>query len=110
MSPLAKKWVVALEAEFGVGPEFSSHLLPVLEWFSAQDPSAEECERVFKGVAAAYRSRQEVQADSVEEVELLLSQFVSELNKLDETLKVLGAYLERVRTRVRQPTPRRMIH
>ncbi len=110
MSPLAKRWLHVLETEFGVGPEFSGHLLPVLEGFAEQEPSAEERERMLLGVAAAYRSCQEVQTDSVEEVRQLLSQFVTELKKLDETLKILSVYLERVRQRIKRSSPRRVIH
>ena len=110
MSPAAKKWLHVLEAEFGVGPEFSGHLMPFLEWFADQQPNAAERKKLLMGIAAAYRSCQEVQTDSVEEVRLLLSEFVTELKKLDETLKVLGVYLERVRQRIKRPGLRRVIH
>ncbi len=110
MSPEAKRWLYVLEARFGVSPKFSSHLLPVLEPLAAQQRSAEEREKVLKGVAAAYRSCQELQTDSVDEARFLLTQFVTELQKLDETLKVLGVYLERVRERIKHPTQRRVIH
>ncbi len=107
---MEKKWLQVLEAEFGVGPEFSGHLMPFLEWFADQPPSAAERERILMGIAAAYRSCQGVQTDSVEEVRLLLSEFVTELKKLDETLKVLGVYLERVRQRIQRPALRRVVH
>ncbi len=107
---MAKKWLHLLEAEFGVGPEFSEHLMPFLEWFADQQPNTAEREKMLMGVAKAYRSCQEVQPDSVEEVRLLLSEFVTELKKLDETLKVLGVYLERVRQRIKRPALRRVIH
>ncbi len=110
MSPVTKQWLHLLETRFGVGPEFASHLLPVLERFAEQEPSAAEREKILRGVAAAYRSCQVVQTDSVDEVKLLLTQFVTELKKLDETLKVLGVYLERVRQRISRPSPRRMLH
>jgi len=110
MSPEAKRWLYVLEVRFGVGPEFSSHLLPVLEQLAAQQPSAEEGERILKGVAAAYLSCQQLQTDSVDEARVLLTQFVTELKKLDETLKVLSVYLERVRERIKHPTLRRVFH
>ncbi len=107
---MAKRWLHVLEADFGVVPEFSGHLMPFLEWFADQQPSASEREKILMGIAAAYRSCQEIQTDSLEEVRLLLSEFVTELKKLDETLKVLGVYLERVRQRIKRPALRRVIH
>ena len=84
--------------------------MPFLEWFADQQPSAAEREKILMGIAAAHRSCQGVQTDSVEEVRLLLSEFVTELKKLDETLKVLGVYLERVRQRIKRPALRRVVH
>ena len=43
MTAFSKKLMQILEARFGVGPEFSDHLAPLLERFGAREPSAEEC-------------------------------------------------------------------
>ena len=110
MSPQARKCVQLLESRFGVAPDFAAHLLPILECCVEQGLPRERWERILSGVAAAYRSSNEVEIGHVDEVRGLLSQFVTEMQKLDENLKVLGVYLERVHQRLQKPTARRLLH
>lgn len=110
MSSVVRKCQQVLSKRFGVRPEFATALAPLFERCAQQRPSSDEWERILAAVAAAYRSRREVLEPRVGEIQSLLSQFTSELRKLDETLKVLSAYLERVRERMPQPTSRRVIH
>ncbi len=107
MSSASNEWVEVLESRYGVRREFAGHLAPVLERLAAQDPSPGEWERMLNGVAAAYRStvppvrRQGAAA----ETRLLAQEFVCELRKMDESLKVLSAVIERLQRRSR-PEPR----
>ncbi|MFQ5514254.1 MAG: hypothetical protein ACE5FG_07400 [Myxococcota bacterium] len=111
MSAAAKKLLGLLESRYGVEPGFSRHLAPFLERFAAEEPSPEECEAMLRAIAAAYRACDPTgKAEGIEEVRVLLSQFVTEMRKLDETLKVLSAYLDRVRQRLYRSDPRRTLH
>ena len=110
MSPQARKCVQLLESRFGVAPDFSAHLVPILERCMNQGLSTDEWDGMLGGVAAAYRCSNEVEIGHVDEVRGLLSQFVTEMKKLDENLKVLGVYLERVHQRLQQPGARRLLH
>jgi hypothetical protein len=98
-----------LAAQFGVRREFTNHLLPLLEQVARQRPSAAEWERILGSVAAAYRSCQGEEVESLAETRVLVQQFVSELKKMDETIKVLAAFLERLRDGMNQPGSR-VIH
>ena len=51
-----------------------------------------------------------LELNSLEEVQLLLRSCGSELKKLDETLKVLNVYLQRVRRNMRTPSQPRVLH
>jgi hypothetical protein len=108
----SKKLIQELESRFGVRPEFSGHLIPVLERVAEQKPSAGEWEEVLKGVAQAYHTSSDATAevDALKEVCALMGQFSTELKKLDESLKVLGAYLGRIQQRMTAPAGSRVLH
>ena len=101
----ARKWMQELEKRYGIRPEFAGHLLPLLEHVAARQPSVEEWERLLNGVAAAYRAGRsgEQRKQPENELGILVSQFNDELRKVDESLKVLGVYLERLRERANAP-------
>lgn len=102
-----------LEDRYGVVPEFSGPLLPVLERLAAQQPSAEEWEQVICEVAAAYRSnaRTERGLRSARQTRVLIEEFVCELRKIDESMKVLRVYVERLHQEATRPRPpARMLH
>lgn len=85
----------------GVAPEFSQ---PVADRIAAIAPdlTPEEYAGVLSGVAAAYgvhRQDAERQSPDAHEMERLMSDFAGELRKLDEGLRVLSAYLVRIRGR-----------
>lgn len=114
MSSATKKWRRLLEERFGVQSEFAEHLTPLLERIEALEPSSEEREELLHGVAAAYRStrslRRRRRAGS--DVRVLVEEFQGELRKMDESLKVMKVYLERLQQRMRLPnTPgERLLH
>lgn len=99
-----------LEAKFGVHPEFTGHLVPILEQLIEQEPDAKELKQALEAIAAAYGASHRADLESLDEVRLLLGQFSSELRKLDETLKVLGVYVERVRQTICAPAQPRVLH
>ena len=109
MSPITKKWLVVLEAKFGVDAEFSSHLVPFLDRFAAQEPTFEEWEQTLRAIAAAHRAC-DVKEEGLDEIDGLMGHFVTEMKKLDETLQVLKAQLDRVRTHMFHPDPQRILH
>jgi hypothetical protein len=110
MASSIDRLVMLLRDRFGVSPEFSRSMRPVLERLAATRPDAKQWEEALGAVAEAYRVREPVRGEALAEVHTLLSEFLSETQKLDESLKVLSAYLERIRTQVERPSPERLIH
>ena len=126
----AKRLMDVLEDRFGVPREFAAPLLPMLERVASRDPSSEEWLGVLEGIAGAYRvsgasgisvppreegpEREEGQDEAaegeVDEVCGLMRQFSDELRKLDESLKVLTAYLERVHQQLHPSLGSRLLH
>ena len=98
MSDVTTAWIRELERRFGVRAEFARCLLPLLEPLVRSCDDASERESILHAVAAAYRSTaNEGSSDHSTELELLCGQFLSELRKMDESLKVLSVVLQRVR-------------
>ena len=106
----AREWVGLLEEHYGVSREFAGHLAPLLERLARGAPSREDWDTLLGGVAAAFRaSRTGAEARPSEELDAMLDQFSTELQKLDESMKVLTAFLERLERRVKSaavPAPR----
>jgi len=100
-----------LEDRFGVPREFATPLIPMLERVASQGPSSDECTEwtaVLGGVARAYRAAQV--ENEFDQVSGLMQQFSAELCKLEESMKVLAAYLERVRQQLHPSLGSRLIH
>ncbi|MCP4002691.1 MAG: hypothetical protein GY725_00715 [bacterium] len=112
MSLFTKKLVQVLEDRFQVAPEFSAHLVPLFERFAERRPSPAEWEDVLSRVAAAYHANQESQIPvaAVGEASELIRQFLGEVKKIDESLKVLGSYLQRLRQHLDKPEAARVVH
>ncbi len=110
MTALGKKLADILEGKFGVGAEFSAHLLPVFERIAEQRPSAEEWEQLLRGVAQAYHATRRQETRTLDEVDRLAGPVVSELKKMDESLKVLSVHLERLRQAMSAPPESRFLH
>ena len=109
MKELRQKLEDLLAERFGVGREFAVHLMPLLEALAGAQPGAEDWERALRCVAAAYHSRTE-ELDSFDETRVLVRQFISELKRMDESLKVLGVYLERLRDTLAHASAPRTVH
>jgi hypothetical protein len=103
-----KKFMETLEDHYGVPREFAIPLIPMLERVAAQEPSADEWTLVLGGVARAYRASQG--ESELDEACGLIGQFSAELKKLDESLKVLTVYLERVRHHLHPSLGSRIVH
>ncbi len=113
MSSSAKKWTQTLEERFGLRPECAGHLIPILERLAAQQPSVQEWDQLLNGLVAAFRAgRTPRNPTRAAETRALVDQFLAELQKLDESLTVLGVCLERLQRRVAGPpsAPERMLH
>ncbi|MBW2280349.1 MAG: hypothetical protein JRG76_05870 [Deltaproteobacteria bacterium] len=107
-----EKLMEALETRFGVPREFATPLLPMLERVASGEPSSAEWNVVLAGIARAYRASQgEVDKGAeVNEVSGLMNQFAGELKKLDESLKVLSVYLDRVNQHMHPSLGSRFLH
>ena len=106
-----------LETEFGVPRAFTEPLIPVLERAAGSQASAREWAALLGGVAEAYRAAQAAstthsgsQSPGADEVAQLMERFSSELQKLDDSLKVLTVSLERVCQTLDPSVPRPTIH
>jgi hypothetical protein len=99
MSDVTTAWIRELERRFGVRAEFARCLLPLLEPLVRSCADASERESILHAVAAAYRTTapEASAGDRGAELQLLCGQFLSELRKMDESIKVLSAVLQRVR-------------
>ena len=110
MSDVTTAWIRELERRFGVRAEFSRCLIPLLEPLVRAASDASTRESILHAVAAAYRSTgvDRTPSERAAELQLLCGQFVTELRKMDESLKVLSVVLQRVRqqaTRGAAPDP-----
>jgi hypothetical protein len=110
MSPFAAKIVEILIEKLGVGEEFATHLIPLFERVATQEPSAEEWDLLLGCAAAAYRSCWEGELAKLDETHGLVRQFLSEVRKVDESLRVLDVYLERLRQHTKGIPPARVLH
>ena len=97
----------------GVSSEFSGSVSARLAAI-AEDLSAAEYAAVLEGVAAAYgvhRQRESQTArEESKEIHRLVQDFAVELKKLDEGLRILSAYLVRMRERSRGRSSGLVLH
>ena len=109
MKEIQRKVEDLLAQRHGVSPEFTAMLAPLLAAFARTRPSSAEWERVLDGVVGAWEQRSE-EIESLDETRVLIRQFVSELKRMDETLKVLAVYVERMRDRLQDGDRSRTLH
>jgi hypothetical protein len=108
---LFKKWLWELEHRFGIAPEVSAHLAPVLARIEMQPLSPEDREALLRGMADAVRCARLREGETPEgEVRALLGEFLIEIKKVDESVKVLSVYLERLNQRVDPARQARILH
>lgn len=110
MSPFHRKIVELLEGRYGVSPAFAEQFVPVFEQVAQSRPSSDDWEALMACLASAYRSLPSVEDKTLHEAQVLVGQFVSELQKIDESLKVVGVFLERLRTQLGAPEVSRTLH
>lgn len=95
----------------GVAPEFSQPVADRLNRI-ASDLSPQEYAAVLTGVAAAYGVHRDdadaagQSSNDVEEIQRLMLGFAGELRKLEEGLRILSAYVTRMRSRADASAPR----
>ncbi len=95
-----------LEERFGVRPDLSRPLEALLERATAEEWPPGAWDALMCGVAEAFRAGHEAGTEARDEVHVLAGELGVELRKMDESLKVLVVYLERIRTQLRPPAPR----
>lgn len=111
MSPEVQKWLAVLRRDYGIADETAAHLSPVLERMARLRPSDDEWAYLVHALASAQRSAASSERRSRRETRVLVDSFLTELRKMDESLKVLGVFLERLRQRVDSVTPpARVLH
>ena len=112
MSDITIAWVEELEVRYGVQPEFTRRLSPILECLAGHALGDHARADLFAAIAASYRRSlaREPRRDSLEEVRLLVTQFITELRKMEESLKVLDVMLQRVRAQVEPATRPRLLN
>jgi len=110
MSPFHRKIVELLEGRYGVSPAFAEQFVPVFEQVAQNRPTSEDWESLMECLASAYRTLPQVEDKTLAEAQILVGQFVGELKKIDESLKVVGVFLERLRTQLGAPDEDRTLH
>lgn len=110
MSPFHKKILEVLEGRYGVSPGFAEQFVPVFEQVAQSRPSSDDWEQLMECVAAAYRTLPQVEDKALHEAQVLVGQFVSELKKIDESLKVVSVFLDRLRRQLGAPEATRVLH
>lgn len=110
MSPFHRKIVELLEGRYGVSPAFAEQFVPVFEQVAQSQPSSDDWEALMACLAAAYRSLPAAEDKTLHEAQVLVGQFVGELQKIDESLKVIGVFLERLRNQLGAPEVSRTVH
>jgi hypothetical protein len=97
----------------GVPAQFSDSVAARLVKI-AGDLGDAEYEAVLEGVATAYGVYRDDETRSARvetrEIHRLIQDFAVELKKLDEGLRILSAYLLRIRERTRNPRGGRLLH
>jgi hypothetical protein len=97
----------------GVPAQFSGSVAARLVKI-ADDLGDAEYEAVLEGVATAYGVYRDDESRSARvetrEIHRLVQDFAVELKKLDEGLRILSAYLVRIRERTKNPVAGRLLH
>ena len=96
MSPFHKKIVELLGKD-------GAHPVPTLQHL-------DDWEQLMECVAAAYRAVPQVEDKALHEAQVLVGQFVTEMKKIDESLKVVTVFLDRLRQQLGAPEAARVLH
>jgi hypothetical protein len=110
MSPHHKKLLELLEQRYGVRPELAGPLLPVLDRYLQRDASGPQWDELLEGLAVACRAASEPGREAVDEVRVLVGDFLAEMRKIDESLKVVNAFVARIRQHLQSPALLRTLH
>lgn len=110
MSPFHKKIVEVLEGRYGVSPVFAEQFVPLFDQVAQSRPSSDDWEQLMECLAAAYRAIPPVEDKALHEAQVLVGQFVTEMKKIDESLKVVTVFLDRLRQQLGAPEATRVLH
>lgn len=92
-----------LEQRFGVSKPFARALVPLLDRCDLSDLARSERDEFLGALAAAYRMAggpARSAAEGGQDAVVLVDELRAELRKMDESLRVLGAYVSKLRTRI----------
>ena len=101
--------------QLGVGPDLREALTNRLEAL-APTLSEDAYRAALAGVAAAHdvhrigEEGRERNTRDYQEIQRLLAMFSGEMKKLDEALRVLSSYVQRMRTRAQSREPKATVH
>src|SRR5512139_3220429 len=101
--------------QLGVGPDLREALTNRLESL-APSLSEDAYRAALAGVAAAHdvhrlgEEGRERNTRDYQEIQRLLAVFSGEMKKLDEALRVLSTYVQRMRTRTQSREPKATVH
>ena len=101
--------------QLGVGPDLREALTNRLEAL-APTLSEDAYQAALAGVAAAHdvhrigEEGRERNTRDYQEIQRLLAVFSGEMKKLDEALRVLSTYVQRMRTRTQPREPKATVH
>lgn len=110
MSPFHRKIVEVLEGRYGVSPVFAEQFVPLFDQVAQSKPSSDDWEQLMECVAAAYRAVPPLEDKALHEAQVLVGQFVTEIKKIDESLKVVTVFLDRLRKQLGAPEATRVLH
>lgn len=105
--------LTTLVARFGVAEGFVQGLAPLLDRCDLSELSASARDEVLGALAAVYHGAEDAARKTVDpgqEAVVLVDELRSELRKMDESLKVLGAFVAKLRKQIEPPAQRRLFH
>ena len=105
--------LMTLIERFGVAESFAQGLAPLLDRCDLAELDATARDELLGGLAAVYHGVEDAgrkTADPGEEAVVLVDELRSELRKMDESLKVLGAFVAKLRKQIEPSTQKRLVH
>ena len=100
MSDPTHKLLEPLEPQFGVSRSLSSRLTPLLERCEVSGMRDAELNEVLGSIASAYSRASTAPREATEpdrSTGVLVEEFWAELRKMDESLRVMAAFVARMR-------------
>ncbi|NRA02946.1 MAG: hypothetical protein HRU00_10125 [Myxococcales bacterium] len=113
MSIKATRLVASLIERFGVPESFAQGLSPLLNHCDLSELDSAGRDQLLGALAALYRGVEDSGRPTAElgqDAVVLVDELRSELRKMDESLKVLGAFVAKLRKQIEPLEKQRLIH